>query len=349
MAGTSLERMAGRTNRRIGQIIAIVVVLILGAAAVVAYEYRGDIRDHFTAAGYDPSERIQEISDVTEFTPTGERVFLASRPTITDRERFSRWCADVDHSEEGHVLGCFASNRIHLFNVTDERLDGIVEVTAAHELLHATYSRLTNKERADLTETLNSAYTELIETDHSLKERMSVYEQLSPASFANELHSVLGTEVRDLPAALEDHYAQWFEDRGQILDWYDSYHSVFTKLSDEADRLSAELEALRADVEQRSSDYDAAVRQFNEDAANFKARNERYEFDGQAELFNQTRDELLSRQESLGVTLAQLQADTDRFNALRDELIALNDVSVELNDVLDSNLTAPTEEPDASH
>ncbi|MFC5338261.1 hypothetical protein [Leucobacter denitrificans] len=337
--------MARSTGKRIARAIAIAVVLILGIGAVVAYEFRTEIRDHFTAVGFQPTSRVEGIQTSIALTASGDRIFLASRPTIGDREQFSTWCADVDHSEEGHVLGCFAQNRIRLFDVTDERLSGVVEVTAAHELLHATYSRLSASEREQLSDELNDAYEALIADDPMLEERMSVYEQLSTTAFANELHSVLGTEVRDLPKALETHYDQWFTDRARIVDWYDSYHSVFTQLTEQANALSAELESLRTDIEQRSAEYDAAVRQFNADAAEFKARNERFEFDGQPELFNQLRSELLARQDALSQTLAGLQADTDRFNELREQLIELNDVSIQLNDVLDSTLPTPTEEP----
>ncbi len=345
---TSLDRMAGSAGKRIARVIAVVVVLILGIGAIVAYEFRTEIRDHFTAVGFEPTQRVEGIQEAIALTTSGDRVFLASRPTIGDREQFSTWCADVDHSEEGHVLGCFAENRIRLFDVTDERLSGVVEVTAAHELLHATYSRLSASEREHLSEELNEAYESLIADDPTLEERMSVYAQLPATAFANELHSVLGTEVRNLPDALEAHYEQWFTNRAKIVDWYDSYHSVFTELTERANALSAELEALRTDIEQRSADYDAAVRQFNADAAEFKARNERFEFDGQPELFNQLRAELLARQDALGQTLSGLQADTDRFNELREQLIELNDVSIQLNDVLDSTLPTPTEEPTPS-
>ena len=132
-----------------------------------------------------------------------------------------------------------------------------------------------------------------------------------------------------------------------IVSWYEGYHGVFTELKAQADRLGAELEALRADIEERSANYDVAVQQFNTDAADFKQRNERYEFSGNKDLFDMLRGQLLDRQAGLDVVRQEIQADTDRFNAIRDELLALNDVSVELNDVLDSTFTepkAPTEE-----
>ncbi|MFF8817793.1 hypothetical protein ACF07D_07330 [Leucobacter sp. NPDC015123] len=333
--------MAGTVGKRVAQGVAVALVVAVAAGGLVAYSYRGEIRDHFLAASFEPTPRIDQIRGEIELSSTGERVFLASQPTIGGRDEFNEWCAGVDHTEEGHVLGCFAERRIRLFEVTDNRLTGVVETTAAHELLHAAWSRMSQDERAALTETLIAEYDERAATDTDFEQRMSVYESLSRSAFANELHSVFGTEVRDLSPTLEEHYARWFEDRSVIVDWYDGYHSVFVELKAEAERLSAELESLRSDIEDRSATYDIAVQQFNADAAEFRERNERYEFSGNKELFDSLRGELLARQEGLDAVRQEIQADTDRFNALREELVKLNDVSVELNDVLDSTFTPP--------
>ena len=337
--------MAESLGKRVGKWIAFALVLIVAAGGVVAYACRGEISDYFLASSFEPSKRITELQHEIALTPTGDRVFLASQPTIGGRDQFSQWCSEVEHTEQGHVLGCFADRRIRLFEVTDERLQGVVETTAAHELLHAVFTRLSDGDRTALSKKLEREYQVLAEKDPEFKERMSLYEGLSKASFANELHSVLGTEVADLPQDLEEHYAHWLKDRTRIVDWYDSYHSVFTELSQEADGLSAELESLRSDIESRSADYDAAVKQFNLDAADFKARNERYEFSGKEDLFNEIRAELLARQQALEVTVQGIQADIDRFNELRERLIELNGISVELNDVLDSKLPTPSPAP----
>lgn len=340
--------MAMGVGKRIGVWVSFVVLGALIAGVATAYVYRDDIRDMVVASTFDADERVTQIVNTITPTALGERTFLASQPTIGGREQFARWCAGVDHSEHGHVLGCFANRKIHLFEVTDERLDGIVEVTAAHELLHAAFARLSDTERGDLMQLLRAEYAARSETEPALAERMSVYEQLSDRAFANELHSVLGTEVPDLSPELTAHYDQYFTDRAAILDMYESYHSVFTELTARADELGAQLESLRDDIETRTAAYDEAVRQFNADAADFTARNERYEFSGKKQLFDAMRADLMSRQAALEGELAGLRADTDRFNALRDELIQLNAVSTELNDVLDSQLPAPTTRPDPS-
>lgn len=330
--------MGTRVRKAFGRVLAGLLTLALLAALALGLMHRQEISDYFQARGFDPSPRVAEILDELDLTPGGERIFLASRPTVDGSQHFNTQCAEVDHSEEGHVLGCYTKERIRLFDVTDERVSDIVEVTAAHELLHAVFARLGEGERTRLSRELRDAYDELSAQDPSLKERMDVYEHLSPSAFANELHSVLGTEVRDLPRSLEQHYARWFADREALLDRFDAFHAVFSDLQQQAESLEAEMTALRADVERRNAEYDALVEQFNLDAADFRARNDRYEFSGKADEFNRIQADLAARRDGLQATLEGLQADIDRYNAMRDQLRELGQVSSELDQQLNSSL-----------
>lgn len=340
--------MASKLRTRATRSLGCLVILLLLIAGAVAFMHRQAIQDHFRAWGFDPSPRTVEVMDELQLTSTGERIFLASRPTVDGSQLFNEQCADVDHSEEGHVLGCFSGDRIHLFDVPDERVQGIVEVTAAHEVLHAAYARMSESDRASLAERLRNTFDVLSLEHPELAERMAVYEHLSDAAFANELHSVLGTEVHDLPDWLEQHYAQWFTDRAALVGHFDAYHSVFIELRDQADALEAEMSALRSDVEQRNLAYDQAVEQFNADAADFRARNERFEFSEQPDEFARIRDELEVRRTDLQATLEALQADIDRYNGLRDQLTELSQLSSELEQQLNSDLAPVTTRPDES-
>lgn len=323
----------------------LIVLCLLIVAIFVAASYRQQIRDHFSAVAFEPTSRVSEVLEDLSLTDTGERIFLATHPTVDGSQNFNKQCAGVDHSEEGHVLGCFSHDRIHLFDVTDERVNGIVEVTAAHELLHATFARLGEGDRAALTAKLRREYERLIVDNAELQERMSVYEHLSDSAFANELHSVLGTEIPELSEELEQHYAQWFENRRAIVDAFASYHAVFVDLQRQADELREEMTALREDVEQRKSAYSAAVEQFNADAATFSSRNERFEFSDSPEEFDRVRGDLELRRAQLGETLAGLEGDIDRYNALRDQLTALSEVSSSLDQQLNSDLAPVTTRP----
>lgn len=338
--------MGSKMRTRVRRTLGFLVFFVVLGVGIFAFMHRQDIQDHFRATAFDPSPRTVEVMGQLELTSTGERVFLASQPTVDGSQRFNEQCADVDHSEQGHVLGCFTGDRIHLFDVPDVRVNGIVEVTAAHEVLHAAFARLGDGERAALSERLMTAFDVLSVENPELSERMAVYDHLSDAAFANELHSVLGTEVQELPAWLEEHYARWLSDRGALVDHFDAYHSVFIELQEQADEIDAEMTALRTDVEQRNLAYDEAVQQFNADAASFRSRNENFEFSSNPGEFERIRDELEVRRTELQTTLETLQADIDHYNELRDELTQLSKLSSELEQQLNSDLAPVTTRPD---
>ena len=333
-AGAIVKRWVGFT-----------VFLAVVALAVVGVMHRQEIKDHFAAIGYEVTPRVSALVKDLDLTDSGRRVFIATHPTVDGSQHFNAQCSEVDHSEQGHVLGCYTSDRIHLFDVTDDRVSGIVEITAAHELLHATFSRLEDGDRTLLASRLRDVYDDLAPTHPDLQARMVVYEHLSDAAFANELHSVLGTEVRDLPSWLEDHYAQWFTDRSALIDDFEKYHTVFNDLQSEADALQNEMTALRDDVEKRKAAYGDAVDRFNADANAFRSRVERNEYVENVAGEQAESAALQQRRAGLDADLASLQKDIDRYNGLRDDLASLSEVSAELDEHLDSDLAPVTTRP----
>ena len=333
--------MAERVRKVVRWTISLVVLVLLLGVAAVMYVQRQAISDYFAARDYSPSLEMAELTSKLQFTALGERVFYATHPTLDASQRFNEQCAEVEHSDEGHVLGCYAHDTIHLFKVTDERLSGIVEATAAHELLHAAWARMAETERDELQTRLLALYDQLAADDPALVERMSVYQQLSPAAFANELHSVLGTEVRQLPQWLEDHYATWMYDRSIVLDYFDASHAVFEKIQARADDLQAQLTALRTSVETRSDAYDVAVNRFNADVQEFNRENDNYAFSGNEAEFWRQRNALESRAAVLNQERAEIQRDIERYEDMRQELQDLSATNAQLNEHLDSTLAPP--------
>lgn len=337
--------MGGTARRRAKRWFGALATLLVLSLIVFAVMHRQEIQDRFRAIGYTPSASVVATLHDLHLTEEGERIFLATRPTIDGSQRFNEQCVGVDHTDEGHVLGCYTGNRIHLFEVSDERVKGIVGVTAGHELLHAVFARLGEGERSELSAKLREAYEQLTENNPDLEERMSLYQHLGDSAYANELHSILGTEVRDLPEWLERHYARWFADREALLDAFDDYHSVFVDLQNQAQSLERTMRTLRLDVEERKADYDAAVEKFNADAAAFAERNDRLEFSDDPRAFERIRGELADRRSELQATMAGLEADIDRYNELREKLSALSETSSELDQQLNSELAPVTTRP----
>lgn len=333
--------MAGTARKLITRVFVSLLLIALVGAAVVAYVFRQDIRDEIAASQFEPTAEVVALAERIDLTPRGQRVFWATHPTLDASQTFNEQCAQVDHIEEGHVLGCYVDGQIHLFYIMDERLNGIIEVTAVHELLHAGFARLDQEQRTSLVAKLNDLYGELSATDPVLTERMQVYEGLSKTAFANELHSVLGTEVRELPAWLDEHYAVWLEDRTLIVDYFESYRSIFDDLKRQADTLQQELADLRADVERRTAAYEADVEQYNEEWAAFLQRNEAYEFSNNPDEFYRIREDFYDRRAALGAERDQLNADIARYEELRNQLLELSELNHELTQQLDSGLAPP--------
>lgn len=338
--------MAGGVRRVRKRVVAILIAIVVLVGLLAAFHYRQDIIDTFRANNFEASEELSAIIEHMELTATGERVFLATHPTLDGSQGFNAHCQSVEHAEEGHVMGCFADEGIHLFQVTDERINGIVEVTAAHELLHAAWSRMSGSEQRALTADLLEVYEDLSQDHAELATRMSVYEHLDESEFANELHSVLATEVADLPPWLEEHYARWFRDRAAVVEDFEDYHSVFTELQERADGLSTELDGIREEVEQRNADYEDAVDAFNDEVETFNQRNEDYEFSDQPEEFDRIKGELDARRAELEGERQAIQSLVDHYEELRKELESVSQQSDELDQHLNSDLAPPETRPD---
>lgn len=335
--------MAKLVRRVVSRIVVALILLAILVAGAFAYLNRQVISDHFAAQGFEPSTEIATLVDRLPFTDAGRRIFLASEPTLEASQRFNEQCADVDHDEDSHVIGCFTAGRIHLFNIQDERLSGVVEATAAHELLHATFYRLEQVEKEHLSQKLRSLYDELAAEMPEVEARMAVYTHLPDMSFANELHSVFGTEVAVLPEWLEAHYAQWFSDRTLVVQMFEDYHAVFTELRVQVDELQAQLDALRVDVEGRSAAYEVAARQLQADVADFRARNEAYEFSGDEARFYAEQSVLMERSDALETEYFSITDAIAQYEELREELNRLGATSKELNELLNSDLAPPVE------
>lgn len=337
--------MASRVSTVVRTVVSVIVLSALVLGGAIAFQNRQIISDHFAAQNFTPSPQVGELTETLMLTDSGHRIFFASEPTLDSSQLFNEQCAQVAHAEGGHVLGCYVSGRIHLFQVTDERLSGIVEATAVHELLHAVFARLNPSERDRITELLTETFAVLTETQPELAERMSVYDDLTAVGYANELHSVLATEVRELPAELDAHYDTWLLDRARIVDFFDASHGVFVELQQRANELESEMLTLRTDIERRNSAYDAAVTEFNRDVASLAARNSNFEFSDDREGFYAQRDSLNLRRDWLNSELVSIQSGVAQYEEMRQELQQLGEINSELLSHLNSELAPPSSAP----
>ena len=80
----------------------------------------------------------------------------------------------------------------------------------------------------------------------SLRNQLRQYRISEPGQENNELHSILGTEIRKLTPALETHYAQFFINRLAVVAQSEAWESVFSDLKAKIQRTEKQIRDLRA-------------------------------------------------------------------------------------------------------
>ena len=101
---------------------------------------RQAVVDWWRLSQYKPSAAVKQLADNDTMIGRGRDLFYISDPQIQDSAAFNKACKN--EGEKTIVLGCYKLQDIYLYNVTDARFNGVKEVTAAHEMLHAAYERL---------------------------------------------------------------------------------------------------------------------------------------------------------------------------------------------------------------
>lgn len=237
-----------------------------------------------------PAE-IEEIVTNLKLTDKAKFIFGAVDPRLEDAETFNAACITPDASVSS--LGCFdpSTQKIHIYRVESDELKGEIEATAAHELLHAAWERLSFFDRQHLEPLLLSVYNS---AEYSEMLRAST-ENYAPIELMTELHSQIAERIKDLPPELEQHYAAYFEDQDLVVSYYEQYSSVFEQLMSEADALATEIETERVALNEQYDryaawvdDYNARVEAFNRCARdpdcsliNFEARRDEFIKEGQ--------------------------------------------------------------------
>jgi len=285
---------------------------------------------------YQPTAQIRQIARDAGMTQDGTFMFYASRPVVQSKDDFNRSC---ERREPGSpILGCYSARRIYIYDITDQRLDGIKTVTAAHEMLHAAYERMSQAEKDRLRPLLEDAYSRL--SSDSLTERMAYYERTQPGESLNELHSIIGTEFLAIGDELEEHYARFFTDRQALAKLHAEVEAVFDELSREARALAARIDSLVTSINQATVSYNEGVRQLNREVDEFNQRaRQPGGFTTQAE-FEAELARLNSRQQQLEASKQAIESDIVTYQSLLARLDAINAESAGLNRSLDSNLEA---------
>ncbi len=304
------------------------VAVVFGGVYLI--QHPQPIIDQVTVWQYEPSPDVEAHVQRLELTEHGTFLYYASTPSIETSAVFAESCPAHEGEDGFGILGCYrpADKRIFLYDVTDPRLDGTEEITAAHEMLHAAWDRMGDEERDRLADLLEAEYDKHADNTQFI-ERMAIYERIEPGEHANELHSIIGTEVAEIDPELEEYYAKYFTDRSVVTSLHAAANAVLAQLKVQTDELVERIEALREEIESDYARYTSGYSKLNEDVADFNKRNQASNAEEFRALENE-RAQLIARQAELDELFASITARSDQFDTMMVELEDLNEMRADL-------------------
>jgi len=242
--------MPNLRNREFRYLFALVLwFVILGAI----YSQKQTIEDDFALYNYRAPAAIVQLANQDQLTAYARRILYVNHPVLDDKTQFNIPCPN-NGGEQTIVLGCYHSNQagIFLLSVSDSRLNGVEQVTIAHEMLHAAYDRLTSSEKSKVDAMLLNYYNNDLH-DPRILSTIAAYRRTEPGNVVNEMHSVFGTEVANLPAGLEAYYTKYFVDRSVITSYAADYQAAFTSRQNQVTTDDSQLATLKTQLDNQEA------------------------------------------------------------------------------------------------
>ena len=266
MGPQTSSNVSGGSSLKVLISLLLCLALIWGAALE-----RQNIYDWWRLRGYQAPLPVAALASQDTMTAYARRIFYVNYPTIDTGTSFNQPCPN-DGGEKSIVLGCYHGGQrgIFLLSVNDPLLKGVEQVTAAHEMLHAAYERLGPSERQKLDVMLLDYYHHGLH-DPRIQDTINAYKQTEPNDVVNEMHSVFGTEIAQLPAPLEQYYQRYFSDRATVAAYAARYQAEFTSRQDTVQQDDTRLATMKTQIDDLETGLKAQLSTINSRQATLTA------------------------------------------------------------------------------
>lgn len=321
-----MDKSRGRTRELIAIVVA--TVLIVAACGILRSTL---VQDWWRGWLYEEPENVSILREELELTGKGERIFKASHPMlVSEPSTFNFYCGE--HEDDVYLSGCYTQGKIYVYEVAREELKDSNKVTAAHELLHAAWLRMGERERYAVEEML--AEVKATNAEWVEEETKLYYE----TERLEELYVRAGTKLKELPVELEEHYAKYFKNRQQIVEFYENYQTPFRELQAKGQEIKRELDELQESLKIGRKDYQERVDWLEQEIDEFNQCADTAGCFSSRESFEQERAELASEQASLEALRTELNEQIERNNALINEYKKSQEDLGALNASMNSNM-----------
>lgn len=305
--------------------LALILFLLLLSFPIWVYFNAQALTDWWQLRGYTPPAAVTTLARQDTMTPYATHIFYVNHPDLETSA--SQFRADCSESEQTIVLGCYHSDQrgIFVFNVQDARLAGVQQVTAAHEMLHAAYDRLSSNDKKTIDNELLDYYNNHL-TDQRIKDTINAYKQTEPNDLVNEMHSIFGTEIADLPAPLENYYSTYFTNRHAVTTYEAAYEGEFTTREAQIKADDSQLAALKDQIQTEEDSLQGQSAKINSDRARLDSERN----SGDISSYNAGVPVFNSEVDSYNAGVERLRSSINAYNQL---VVARNSIAQELTNL----------------
>lgn len=261
-------------------------------------------------------------------------LFYLNRPQLLSSvNAFRNNCPE---NENTVVLGCYhpGQNGIFIYQVKDPALQGVTQVTAAHEVLHSIYARLSSADRKNLDRLLSDYYKNGLR-DERVKSEVKLYQQTEPGYVLDEMSCTFGTEIADLPTPLENYYKKYFSNRAAVVAYEQRYEAAFTARQDEISSDDKQLAAMKERIDALQASLESQQNQLNATQNQLKSMLAA----GQTAEYNAAIPTYNSQVNAYNEGVASLKGQIDEYNQLVGTRNAVASELTTLDKALDTRLS----------
>jgi hypothetical protein len=326
--GSNKKAMSGKSK-----LSTLIVLLVLIGAVVLVNANQNRIFDYFRLRGYVAPSTIAQLATQDTMNPYTRHLFYLNKPQLLpDVTSFRKDCPE---NQDTIVLGCYHPDQdgIYIYNVQDSALAGVQQVTAAHEVLHSVYARLSTHDRTQLDNELMDYYQHDL-TDARVKAEVKIYQDTEPHDVMDEMSCTYGTEVASLPPALEAYYKKYFTNRAVIVAYEQQYETQFTQREATIAADDTQLSNLKNMIDSQQSALSSQLAQITAQRAKING----YLTDNDVADYNADVPAFNAQITSYNNTVSSLQAEVASYNQ---QVVARNLIAGQLT-VLDKALDTRT-------
>ena len=317
------------------QLLSLLLVSCLFVGLLMVWLNRLAIYDWWRLRNYQPNSQVVNLTTADTMTGYATHMFYVNRPVIADKAVFNQNCPN-DGGEQTIVLGCYHSNEtgIYLYSVSDPKLSGVEQVTAAHETLHAIYERLSSKDKTYVNGLLEDFYKHDLK-DKRVLDTIESYKKTEPNDVVNEMHSVFGTEVSKLTPALETYYKKYFSNRQKVVAYAQQYQQTFVNNQAQADRDLSQIKTIEQQLSTMKTQIDSQETQLIAENQQLEAERPKVTNQTAADFRNQV-NQYNAQVQTYRTLINQYNALIDRHNNLVNQYQAITTETNQLIKELDS-------------